>query len=72
MGNQQINLLQHMLCSLISSGDIRLRGTRKEEEEEEEEAPFLCGRTTEKNVPFSCVCQTRLHVRKCVCEWGER
>lgn len=30
MGNQQINLLQHMLCSLISSGDIRLRGTRKE------------------------------------------
>jgi len=51
MGNQQINLLQHMLCSLISSGDIGLRG-RRDGENKDEALSLL--KMTEKNF-FPCV-----------------
>lgn len=66
-----------MLCSLISSRDIRLRATRKERErggerKKEEEALSLYKKKKKKRLRkflFSCV-KPRLLVRKCVGEWG--
>lgn len=65
-----------MLCSLISSRDIRLRATRKEREgggerKKEEEALSLYKKKKKRlrKFLFSCV-KPRLLVRKCVGEWG--